>query len=146
MIDEYQQCLHCAYAHPEFSKKYAPQIYKVINHHNYPWHITSPNGPETESTKECISIDLFPDSALSIYGGGMTSLRSCPRRAVMTFDYYHRSPLGERDFEEFSRFTRHVALEDIQLCEKAHETLNVGIHTAGLLNTVKENCVVRELT
>ncbi|KAL4797603.1 fungal-specific transcription factor domain-containing protein [Aspergillus venezuelensis] len=145
MIDGYQECLHCAYAHPKFSRKYAPQTYKVINHHNYSRHITSPVGSEAESAKDGVFIYLFPNSTLSVHGGGITSWRACPsedpRRAVMDFDYYHKEPLGASDFEEFFRFTRHVALEDIQLCEKAQQNLNVGIYTAGVLNPVKENGV-----
>lgn len=146
MIDGYQECLHCAYAHPEFAKRYLPQTYKVINHHNYSRHITS--AEESQSDDDGVFVYLFPSSTLSVYGGGMTSWRVCPSadptRAVMEFDYYHKSPLGAPDFEEFFRFTRHVAMEDIQLCARAQENLNTGIYTTGLLNPTKENGVACE--
>ena len=146
MIDGYQECLHCAYAHPEFAKRYLPQTYKVINHHNYSRHITG--AEESQSDDDGVFIYLFPNCTLSVYGGGMTSWRVCPSadptRAVMEFDYYHKSPLGAPDFEEFFRFTRHVAMEDIQLCARAQENLNTGIYTTGLLNPTKENGVACE--
>lgn len=143
MIDGYQECLHCAYAHPEFSKRYAPQTYKVINHHNYSRHITSADG--SDGGGDGVFVYLFPNSTLSVYGGGMTCWRACPSdeptRAVMEFDYYHKAPLEDPEFEEFFRFTRYVALEDIGLCVGAQENLNAGIYTAGLLNPEKENGV-----
>lgn len=60
----------------------------------------------------------------------------------MEFDYYHQSPEGTPEFEEWFRFTRNVALEDIELCEKSQANLNVGIYSSGLLNPEKENGVI----
>ncbi|KAM0555895.1 hypothetical protein ACHAPJ_006297 [Fusarium lateritium] len=142
MVDGYQECLHCAYAHPEFSKKYAPTTYKVINNHNYSQHLAGDENQKNDG----LFFYLFPNSTLSIYGGGMTSWRVCPledpSHSIMEFDYYHTAPCGSEEFEEYYRFTRNVALEDIELCENTQGNLNVGIYTEGILNPKKENGVM----
>ncbi|KAM5343650.1 hypothetical protein ACJ41O_012187 [Fusarium nematophilum] len=141
MVDGYQECLHCAYAHPEFSKTYIPTTYKVVNKHNYSQHLAGPCQPN-----DGLFVYLFPNATLSLYGGGMTSWRVCPSvdpgKAVMDFDYYHVAPADSAEFKEYFRFTRNVALEDKELCEKAQENLNAGIYTAGILNPNKENGVL----
>jgi phenylpropionate dioxygenase-like ring-hydroxylating dioxygenase large terminal subunit len=144
LVDGYQECLHCAYAHPEFSKKYTPTTYKVINRHNYSQHLAGPC-----SATDGLFVYLFPNSTLSIYGGGMTSWRVCPseepNNSVMEFDYYHPAPAGSEEFEDYYKFTRQVALEDKELCEKAQQNLNIGVYTEGILNPNKENGVVCRL-
>ncbi|RDW57833.1 hypothetical protein BP5796_12634 [Coleophoma crateriformis] len=140
MVDGYQECLHCAYAHPEFSKVYTSSTYKVLNKHNYSQHIAKPDEPS-----DGLFIYLFPNCTLSFYGGGMTSWRICPSedptKSMMEFDYYHTSPVGSEEFEKYYKFTRTVALEDLALCTRAQENLNIGIYTEGVLNPNKENGV-----
>lgn len=63
----------------------------------------------------------------------------------MEFDYYHQAPLESEEFENYYRFARNVALEDIELCEKAQTNYNVGIYSEGLLNPQKENGVACKL-
>jgi hypothetical protein len=65
-----------------------------------------------------------------------------PEQARMEFDYYHKAPAGSDEFEKWYDFTRNVAVEDIELCEKTQANLNVGIYSEGLLNPQKENGVI----
>lgn len=141
MVDGYQECLHCPYAHPAFSKIYKPQIYyEVHNKHNYSQHIAQSNNPE-----DGLFIYLFPNTCLNIYGGGMSSFRVCPSddptKTNMEFDYYHMAEVDTEEFKSYYSFVRTVGIEDHDLCEKAQENLNVGIYTEGHLNPKKENGV-----
>lgn len=76
----------------------------------------------------------------------MTSWRVCPseevNKSVMEFDYYHSAPAGSEEFEDYYKFARQVAIEDIELCERAQGNLNLGIYTEGILNPIKENGVI----
>ncbi|KAI5461764.1 fungal-specific transcription factor domain-containing protein [Mariannaea sp. PMI_226] len=140
MTDGFQECLHCLYAHPAFSKIYPPTTYKVLNKHNYSQHLA-----ETSKPDDGLFLYFFPNSTLNLYGGGMSSFRICPsedpQKTVMEFDYYHKSPVGSEEFENYYKFARNVAIEDHELCEKAQENLNIGIYTEGILNPNKENGV-----
>ncbi|CVL03662.1 uncharacterized protein FMAN_15066 [Fusarium mangiferae] len=140
-VDAYQECLHCAYAHPEFAKTFKPAGYKVINKHNYSQHMATATGAD-----DGLFFFLFPNCSLSLYAGGLTCWRinpsEKPEQARMEFDYYHKAPSGSDAFEKWYSFTRNVAVEDIELCEKTQANLNIGIYSEGLLNPEKENGVI----
>ncbi|KAI1033892.1 hypothetical protein LB503_011047, partial [Fusarium chuoi] len=140
-VDAYQECLHCAYAHPEFAKTFKPAGYKVINKHNYSQHMATTTGAD-----DGLFFFLFPNCSLSLYAGGLTCWRinpsEKPEQARMEFDYYHKAPSGSDEFEKWYSFTRNVAVEDIELCEKTQVNLNIGIYSEGLLNPEKENGVI----
>jgi hypothetical protein len=147
-IDGFQECLHCQYTHPTFSKFYPPTFYSVTNHSNFSQHIADPNKPD-----DGLFLYFFPICTLNVYGGGMSSFRTLPSTkpgiSRMEFDYYHQGT--DEEFEEYFKFVRQVAMEDFELCEKAQENLEKGIYRDGILNPVKENGVayyqqrVREL-
>lgn len=141
-VDAYQECLHCAYAHPEFAKIYKPSVYKVVDYHNYSQHIV---GSPAQVQEEGLFFYMFPNCTLSMYAGGMTCWRinpsSEPSKSRMEFDYYHKAPVESQEFEDYYKFARNVAIEDIELCEKAQANYNVGIYSEGLLNPEKENGV-----
>ncbi|OBS23287.1 hypothetical protein FPOA_03839 [Fusarium poae] len=141
-VDAYQECLHCAYAHPEFAQEFKPSVYKVTEYHNYSQHIAD----ATSGGDTGLFLYLFPNCTLSLYAGGLTCWRTSPTeepgKARMEFDYYHEQPEGSPVFEEWYRFTRNVALEDIELCEKSQANHNIGIYNSGFLNPEKENGVV----
>lgn len=143
MIDGFQECLHCSYAHPEFSKVYAPQTFKVVNRTNYSRHLAESDKPDDGPF-----LYFFPNSTLNFYGGGMSSFRACPTedptKTMMEFDYYHEQPLESEEFEKYYKLARTVAVEDHELCEKAQTNLNVGIYTEGILNPNRENGVACE--
>ncbi|RDW62009.1 bet v1-like protein [Coleophoma cylindrospora] len=139
MIDGYQECLHCQYTHPTFSKFYPPTFYSVTNHLNFSQHVADPTKPN-----DGLFLYFFPICTLNVYGGGMSSFRTLPSATVpglarMEFDYYHNGT--EAEFEEYYKFVRQVALEDFELCEKAQWNLERGVYGEGILNPVKENGV-----
>ncbi|KAF5971266.1 choline monooxygenase chloroplastic [Fusarium coicis] len=143
-VDAYQECLHCAYAHPEFAKTFKPAGYKVTNKHNYSQHMATATDAD-----DGLFFFLFPNCSLSLYAGGLTCWRinpsEIPCQARMEFDYYHKAPAGSDEFEKWYEFTRNVAVEDIELCEKTQANLNVGIYSEGLLNPLKENGVISQM-
>lgn len=148
-VDAYQECLHCAYAHPEFAKIYKPSVYQVVNKHNYSQHMAG-SSSQAKGLKEAgLFFYFFPNCTLSMYAGGLTCWRINPTeepgKSRMEFDYYHQAPLESEEFENYYRFARNVALEDIELCEKAQTNYNVGIYSEGLLNPQKENGVACKL-
>lgn len=136
MVDGYQECLHCAYAHS--AKVYSPVSYKVVNHKNYSQHFTC-----TENPLDGLFIYMFPNATLSLYADGVTSWRIMPQEdassSIIEFDYYHEADAGSKEFEVYFNFTRIVALEDLELSERAQMNLNIGIYIEGLLNPNKEN-------
>jgi len=138
MIDGFQECLHCQYTHPTFSKFYPPTFYAVTNYGNFSQHIADP-----KKSKDGLFLYFFPICTLNVYGGGMSSFRTCPTTqpgvSRMEFDYYHNGT--DEEFEEYFKFVRQVAHEDYELCEKAQENLEKGIYGEGILNPVKENGV-----
>lgn len=141
LVDGYQECLHCAYAHLEFSKRYTPTTYKVLNMHNYSQHLAKPD----HTTSDGLFLYFFPNTTLNLYGGGMSLMHVCPQEdpstTIMEFDYYHDAPLGSEEFETYYKFARRVGVEDHDLCEKLQENLKLGIYSVGLLNPDKENGV-----
>lgn len=138
MVDGYQECLHCQYTHPAFSKIYPPTFYHVSNHTNYCQHFADPEKPD-----DGLFLYFFPNCTLNVYGGGMSLFRVCPTskpgQTRMEFDYFHMQE-GE-PFEEYYRFVRQVALEDFELCERAQENLERGVYAEGILNPDKETGV-----
>ncbi|EFX04526.1 c6 zinc finger domain containing protein [Grosmannia clavigera kw1407] len=140
MMDGYQECLHCPYAHPSFAKVYRFATYRVLNRHNYSQHIAA-----TDRPNDGLFLYFFPNSTLNLYGGGMSSFRAWPtadpRRSTVDFDYYHVAPESSDTFDTYFRFARTVAVEDHDLCEKVQQNLDVGIYTEGILNPDKENGV-----
>ncbi len=143
MVDGYQECLHCQYTHPSFSKFYPPAFYTVINHSNFSQHIAD---PKKYNPNDGLFLYFYPICTLSVYAGGMHSFRVCPTDKPgvtrMEFDYYHKAE-GEI-FEEYFKFTRQVGMEDFELCEKAQDNLEKGIYDVGILNPVKETGVACE--
>jgi hypothetical protein len=139
MVDGYQECLHCQYTHPSFSKYYPPTFYSVRNHKNFSQHIADPAKPD-----DGLFLYFFPNCTLNVYGGGMSSFRVCPTEKPgmtrMEFDYYHQKE-GE-EFKEYFKFVRQVADEDFELCERAQGNLERGVYKRGILNPVKENGVI----
>ena len=88
MIDGFQECLHCQYTHPTFSKFYPPTFYSVTNHNNFSQHVADPKNPS-----DGLFLYFFPNCTLNVYGGGMSSFRTLPSTdpgvSRMEFDYYH---------------------------------------------------------
>ncbi|TVY59368.1 Carnitine monooxygenase oxygenase subunit [Lachnellula cervina] len=138
MIDGFQECLHCQYTHPTFSKFYPPTFYSVTNHKNFSQHMADPS-----KQSDGLFLYFFPICTLNVYGGGMSSFRTLPSPkpgvSRMEFDYYHAGT--DEVFEEYFKFVRQVAIEDFELCEKAQENLERGVYGEGILNPVKENGV-----
>ncbi|KAF5683477.1 c6 zinc finger domain-containing protein [Fusarium circinatum] len=145
LIDGFQECLHCSFAHPSFSKVYAPTTYKVLNEQNFSRHLTEA-GCKRDSPSDGLFLYFFPNSTLNLYGGGISSFRTWPTddpsQTIMQFDYYHKSPVETEEFKSYYKFARTVATEDNDLCEMAQMNLNVGIYTEGILNPNKENGVI----
>lgn len=141
-VDGYQECLHCQYTHPSFSKYYPPTFYTVRNKHNFSQHIADPN-----KSDDGLFLYFFPNCTLNVYGGGMSCFRVCPTAdpqvTRMEFDYFHLES-GDK-FEEYFKFVRQVAMEDFELCEKAQSNLARGVYHEGILNPNKENGVSCEL-
>lgn len=142
-IDGYQECLHCKYTHPNFSKLYPTAFYKVHPHENFTQHIVDPDKPN-----DGLFLYFFPIYAMGVYGGGMNVMRACPAEDTsltrMEFDYYHTGT--DEEFEEYFKFVRQVAMEDFELCETAQANLRHGVYTEGVLNPEKENGVSCKLT
>ncbi|CAG9941785.1 unnamed protein product [Clonostachys rosea f. rosea IK726] len=140
-IDGFQECLHCAYAHKEFSKRYTPTTYKVLNNSNYSQHLAKPG----HSPADGLFIYFFPNTMFNLYGGGMSAIRACPLEdpstTMMEFDYYHDEPAGSEEFEAYYKFARRVGVEDHELCEQVQLNLKLDIYSAGILNPNKENGV-----
>lgn len=138
MIDGFQECLHCQYTHPTFSKFYPPTFYSVTNHASFSQHIADPSKPS-----DGLFLYFFPICTLNVYGGGMSSFRTLPSSdpsiSRMEFDYYHKGT--DSEFEDYFKFVRQVALEDFDLCERAQRNLEGGVYGEGILNPVKENGV-----
>ena len=97
MIDGFQECLHCQYTHPTFSKFYPPTFYSVTNHSNFSQHVADPRKPS-----DGLFLYFFPICTLNVYGGGMSSFRTLPSTnpgvSRMEFDYYHSGT--DEEFEE----------------------------------------------
>lgn len=76
----------------------------------------------------------------------MSSFRVCPTEnpgvTRMEFDYYHVDEGAK--FEDYYQFTRQVAMEDFELCEKAQTNLEKGVYGEGILNPEKESGVACE--
>jgi hypothetical protein len=102
----------------------------VVNHHNWCQHFADPEKPD-----DGLFLFFFPNVTLNVYGGGMSSFRTCPTddpsTTRMEFDYYNIET-GEA-FEEYYKFVRQVAIEDFELCENAQYNLEKGIYAEGIV-------------
>ncbi|KAJ9640614.1 hypothetical protein H2204_003243 [Knufia peltigerae] len=138
MMDGFQECLHCQFAHPGLSRLYPPTFYRVENHHNWSRHFANP-----KDNQDGLFLYFFPACTLNLYNGGMSSFRVCPDSSPglsrMEFDYYNEVT-GEK-FKEYYKFVRQVANEDFDLCELAQTNLEKGVYTEGCLNPERENGV-----
>jgi len=138
MIDGFQECLHCQYTHPTFSKYYPPKFYSVTNHTNFSQHTADPS-----KASDGLFLYFYPICTLNVYGGGVSSFRALPSTncgiSRMEFDYYHQGT--DAEFDEYFRFVRQVAIEDFELCERAQANLERGVYGQGVLNPIKENGV-----
>lgn len=147
LIDGFQECLHCSFAHPSFSKVYAPTTYKVLNEQHFSRHFAEADC-KRDSPSDGLFLYFFPNSTLNLYGGGISSFRTWPTddpsKTIMQFDYYHKSSVETQEFQNYYKFARTVATEDNDLCEMAQMNLKVGIYTEGILNPNKENGVIRK--
>ncbi|KAG4292573.1 hypothetical protein FPRO06_12061 [Fusarium proliferatum] len=145
LIDGFQECLHCPFAHPSFSKVYAPTTYKVLNEQHFSRHFAEADC-KRDSPSDGLFLYFFPNSTLNLYGGGISSFRTWPTddpsKTIMQFDYYHKSSVETQEFQNYYKFARTVATEDNDLCEMAQMNLKVGIYTEGILNPNKENGVI----
>ncbi|SCN97898.1 unnamed protein product [Fusarium fujikuroi] len=145
LIDGFQECLHCSFAHPSFSKVYAPTTYKVLNEKHFSRHFAEADCKH-DSPSDGLFLYFFPNSTLNLYGGGISSFRTWPTddpsKTIMQFDYYHKSSVETQEFQNYYKFARTVATEDNDLCEMAQMNLKVGIYTEGILNPNKENGVI----
>lgn len=143
MVDGYQECLHCQYTHPSFSKFYPPTFYTVRNHSNFSEHIAD---PAKYNPEDGLFLYFYPICTVSVYAGGMHTFRVCPTEKPgvtrMEFDYFHTG--DEQTFEQYFKFTRQVGMEDFELCEIAQENLEKGIYDMGILNPNKETGVACE--
>jgi len=141
MMDGYQECLHCAYTHPSFSALYPTTSYAVTNHTNFSRHLADPN--KSSPTNDGLFLYFFPICTLNVYGGGMSSFRTCPSEEAgvsrMEFDYYHEG--SDEEFQKYFGFVRQVAIEDFELCEAAQKNLEGGVYAEGVLNPVQEGGV-----
>ncbi len=142
MMDGFQECLHCQFAHPGLSRLYPPTFYRVVNHHNWSRHFSNPDRDD-----DGLFLYFFPNSTLNLYNGGMSTFRACPSTSQpgvsrMEFDYYN--DLTGAKFEEYYRFVREVADEDSELCELTQSNLEKGVYTEGCLNPEKEGGVIRK--
>jgi phenylpropionate dioxygenase-like ring-hydroxylating dioxygenase large terminal subunit len=139
MMDGFQECLHCQFAHPGLSKLYPPSFYKVVSHQHWSQHFSNP-----KSDDDGLFLFFFPASTLNLYNGGMSTFRTCPTEkpgaSRMEFHYYYEAT-GEQ-FEEYYKFVREVADEDTHLCELTQANLEKGIYTEGCLNPVNESGVI----
>ncbi|KIW14606.1 hypothetical protein PV08_07390 [Exophiala spinifera] len=140
MMDGFQECLHCQFAHPGLSRLYPPTFYRVVNHPNWSQHFSNPDRDD-----DGLFLYFFPTTTLNMYNGGMSTFRVCPSSADpgvsrMEYDYYHELT-GEK-FEDYYRFVREVADEDHQLCEFTQSNLDKGIYSEGYLNPEKEVGVI----
>ncbi|KAH3661746.1 hypothetical protein OGAPHI_005924 [Ogataea philodendri] len=139
-IDGYQECLHCQYTHPGFSKVYPFEFYKVDPYTNFCRHHCNPVGG---SKDEGLFLYFFPSCTLNQYGGGMGIFRANPvngNKTRMEFEYFFDG--NDEEFEAYFKFARQVALEDIWLCEAAQQNLVSGIYQQGVLHPSKEVGVV----
>jgi len=141
MMDGFQECLHCQFAHPGLTKMYPPTSYWVDNHHNWSRHFTSP-----DKSSDGLFLYFFPNTCLNLYNGGMSSFRVCPTLkpgvSRMEFDYYNQAT-GQK-FKDYYSFVRQVADEDNDLCELAQANLENGVYVEGCLNPEKESGVIRK--
>ncbi|KAG7826944.1 hypothetical protein KL920_004942 [Ogataea angusta] len=139
-IDGYQECLHCQYTHPAFSKVYPFEFYKVDIHTNFCRHHCNPVGEQDDAG---LFLYFFPSCTLNQYGGGMGIFRANPvngNKTRMEFEYFFDG--SDEQFEAYFKFARQVALEDIWLCEAAQQNLIGGVYQRGLLHPKKEVGVV----
>ncbi|GME72500.1 unnamed protein product [Ambrosiozyma monospora] len=140
-LDGYQECLHCKYTHPGLASIYPFEAYKVDNHTNFSRHHCNPK--DGYNLDDGLFLYFFPSCALNKYAGGLGLFRCIPvsgNKTRMEFEYYFNG--SDEDYEEYFKFARQVALEDIWLCEAAQKNLDMGLYPKGVLNPDAENGVV----
>lgn len=142
-IDGYQECLHCTYTHPGLAKAYPLEFYKVEAHTNFARHLAPVDAGGEKDKKDGLFLYFFPTTAMNAYNGGIGCFRCSPisaNKCRMYFDYYFTG--SDEEFEDYFKFVRQVAEEDIELCETVQSNLQKGMYRAGCLNPIKEAGVV----
>lgn len=140
-IDGYQECLHCAYAHPGFRDYLELEAYRVENFKNFSRHYSYEKGATDQ--EEGLFLYFFPSSTLSLYKGGLETFRCNPidgNNCRLEFEYCFDG--SDEEYKSFYQFARQVATEDQRLCEECQKNLKTGMYSKGVLNPEKENGVI----
>ncbi|QRV81403.1 choline monooxygenase [Ceratobasidium sp. AG-Ba] len=153
LMDGYQECYHCAIAHPGFAKSLALDTYKVTPKSNFARHTADNNSkPNAVQPKGAGADDapptftfVFPSCGVTVTDVMWYMMRVIPLSATQTrmeYDVFKRKSVSMERLKEYMQFYEQVEEEDYLLCVATQRNLNTGIYSRGALHPDRENGVL----
>ncbi|KAI9030450.1 putative phenylpropionate dioxygenase [Hyaloraphidium curvatum] len=153
-VDGFQECYHCAIAHPGLAKDYQMDSYSVASFQGWSRHSVArkdsscrPRSAEGPSSGDADGawLWLFPNLAINIYSASISIQRLIPLSAVRTrmdISFYRRHGVTDAEVDAYVEFAKVVDREDFDLVAGAQTNLNRGVYGSGLLHPSREAGVI----
>ncbi|KAH8592344.1 iron-sulfur cluster-binding protein [Bisporella sp. PMI_857] len=140
LADNYNECYHCAVAHPGVSSVADLSAYSVETSGSHIQHFNKPKA-ETETSTAIASTFFFPNSSTTFSPDFFYLMRAVPVSAIKTsmeYEVYRHLDATDEAFTHINELFKQVLREDKDLCNNAQKNLNAGVFTNGRLHPWNE--------
>ena len=137
-VENYLEGYHIPYLHPSLRASIEQSQYSVSVHKNV---VTHHVPAEKNTSVEGFWAYLWPNTALNMYGEGMSIERILPlnsEQVELHYLYLFLPGCSQETKEQAIAMSRLVTEEDILICERVYSNLQGGLYTQGLLSPKHE--------
>ncbi|KAJ5085571.1 hypothetical protein N7532_010342 [Penicillium argentinense] len=140
LIENYNECYHCATSHPLISGVSDLPRYRVEPNAGYMEHHIF-NKEQTDSQFRRAITYFFPTTSITVTDKFFYIQRMIPVTATTSRvenEVFRHKDATDKEFEDINAFYRQVLDEDRELCVGAQENLSAGVFVNGELHPNKE--------
>ncbi|RFU26534.1 hypothetical protein B7463_g9796, partial [Scytalidium lignicola] len=154
LADNYNECYHCAVAHPDVAKLADLSYYYIEGKGGHIQHFSRPKAGKEDIDIRNASTYYFPNSCMTVSPHFFYLMRCVPTSVgtcSMEYEVYRQKDASDEDFTYIDSFFKRVLTEDKTLCNNTQKNLEAGIFVNGHLHPELEKGplyfqkVVREL-
>ncbi|KAF2148164.1 Rieske 2Fe-2S family protein [Myriangium duriaei CBS 260.36] len=141
LIENYNECYHCATSHPLIAGVSDLNKYKVEPHGSWmEHHIVNKDGGEDAQFRRSI-LFFFPGTSVTVTDHFFYIQRMYPIRAtksIIDYEVFRHKDASDDQFQKINAFYRQVLEEDKHLCNASQLNLDAGIFVNGSLHPERE--------
>ncbi|THY86816.1 Rieske 2Fe-2S family protein [Aureobasidium pullulans] len=140
LIDNYNECYHCATSHPLIAGVSDLTKYRVDTTNGYMEHNIFNKSQTDEQFRRNITF-FYPTTSVTVTDNFFYIQRMFPVTATTSkieYEVFRHVTAGDEEFKAINDFYVQVLNEDKELCEAAQENLSAGIFVNGELHPEKE--------